>query len=964
MRNLLTTLLFLLFSLAVWGIPNAKDTILISTIVTDDFTGEVIGNASVSVYDEHDTLLAKRTTSGSASMTNNRLANLFVFVPRQNKTIVFKITANGYDDYSHTYNIKVGAREKYISVAPIQMKQSKKKMKEVTLDNVTVTASKIKMVMHGDTIVYNADAFQLSKGSMLDELIRRLPGVQLKGSQIMVNGRFVSSLLINGADFFKGDPAVALQNLPAYTVNKLKVYERKDEFSKFKQDNDVKGMQPLVMDVSLKRQYMQGILANVDLGIGTDDRWMSRLFALRYTRLSRIGLFANLNNVNDTRSPGTNGEWGTAKLANGLTTQRSVGIDYLFNNKDRTLEFSGNATAVHNNTNQQQITSSETFLEGGNTFGRSRNYGRNATSWIKTKNTIKKNWSRARLQLHPEFAYYRNTDNNLSQSATFSLDPNDSRRGASLDSLFASPASKRLQEAMLNRIGDHQLNRQHYYDGSLSGMLQLDMPQSPDGIVISTENHYFNQKAENASIYDLAYSDATRDFRNKYNNRRNINLKSMWDACYYYNGTLDHKYSFSAGLRYTHTYSKDNSDLFRLDKYAEYGASANPAVGYLPSTRDSLQRAVDADNSYYSRVYKDHYELTGRTPMLKLHILGLHAFINPGLNYRREHIDYTRGAYSKSMTRNLWSWEPTLNINKDDCLFSYSVKKRLPELTDMLDITVTDNPLNIWKGNPSLKNTDIHRIDFSRGFYKYDENWYSTRRINIDVYWQMMRNAIGQYVTYDRKTGVVHSTPMNINGNWNAGASFEYNGTLDKKKSFMLSTKTEFGYINSVDYVAVDGLTGENPRSSVRTANANETFSLDYSRGKYALGVKLRCTYMHAESPRADFQTINTADVDYGLNAVVDLPLKLKLSTDITLYSRYGYSDKSMNTNNLVWNARLTRTFGKFTVIADGFDLLGKLSNVRKIINAQGRTETWYNTVPRYAMLHLMYNLHFKPNRK
>ncbi len=163
--------------------------------------------------------------------------------------------------------------------------------------------------------------------------------------------------------------------------------------------------------------------------------------------------------------------------------------------------------------------------------------------------------------------------------------------------------------------------------------------------------------------------------------------------------------------------------------------------------------------------------------------------------------------------------------------------------------------------------------------------------------------------------------------------------------------------------MAVDGQSADSPRSSVRSAKADETLTLDYSLGKYAFGAKLRCAYLHVESPRSDFQTINTADVDYGLNATVELPLKLKLSTDITMYSRYGYSDPSMNTNNLVWNARLERTFGKFTVMADGFDLLGKLSNVRKVINAQGRTETWYNTVPRYAMLHVMYKMHFKPKR-
>ena len=99
---------------------------------------------------------------------------------------------------------------------------------------------------------------------------------------------------------------------------------------------------------------------------------------------------------------------------------------------------------------------------------------------------------------------------------------------------------------------------------------------------------------------------------------------------------------------------------------------------------------------------------------------------------------------------------------------------------------------------------------------------------------------------------------MNINGNWSAGASFEFMGTVDKKKRLMLNTKTEVGYNNSVDYVAVDGQSADSPRSSVRSAKADETLTLDYSLGKYAFGAKLRCAYLHAESPRSDFQTINS----------------------------------------------------------------------------------------------------------
>ncbi|WP_297252829.1 outer membrane beta-barrel protein [uncultured Prevotella sp.] len=959
-----TTLALIFLSLSSYadGMSIFKDSIMVTVLVNDDFTGETIGNAVVEIYDANAVLVAKENTNSSASLNNNRLANCSFFVPRTLKNATIKVVAEKYEIYSKKVEINVGRRENGLALPTIHLKH-KKNMKEVQLDGITVTASKVKMVMHGDTIVYNADAFQLSNGSMLDELIRRLPGVQLKGNQIMVNGRFVSSLLVNGSDFFKGDPAVALQNLPAYTVNKLEVYEKQDDIMIMTGQKKEKGENPLVMDVSLKRQYMQGMLVNFDLGYGTHDRWMARLFALRYTKLSRIGIFSNLNNTNDTRSPGINGEWNPSQQQDGLTTQRTFGIDYQLTDVEKTLEFTGNTTYAYNNVAKEQIESSERFLTGGNTFRRNRSHEHYSTSYVQSQNFMRKVWPSATLYLFPNFTYYKSDDKFITHSANFNAAPNERYRGAALDSLFASPASKRFHDAMMNRFASDIISRQHSYDANVKGIASFKLPKSPDYIILDTENKLNNFKRKKHNIYNLDYKDSDRDFRNKYNTQSTTDLTTRWKATYSYAGTFDYKYSFDVSLEYTHNYSRDNSDLFRLDKYAEYGVTGNAQLGYLPSTRDSLLHVIDADNSYHSRIYKDRWELSGHTPAIKLHILGLNASFEPGINYRRERIDYTRGLFSKRQTRELWSWEPTLKISKNNCTLLYKVRKTLPELTDILDFTSTDNPLNIWHGNPNLKNTDIHSIDFRRNIRKYDKNWTCTRNILINAYWQVMRNAIGQYVEYNRQTGGVRSTPMNINGNWNAGALFEFTGTIDKKKRLMLNTKTEVGYTNSVDYAAVDGQSADNHRSSVRSVTAGEMLTLDYSFGKYAFGAKLRCVYMHAESPRSDFNTINTADADYGLNATVELPLKLKLSTDITMYCRYGYSDPSMNTSNLVWNTRLERTFGKFTVVADGFDILGKLSNVRKVINAQGRTETWYNTVPRYAMLHIMYKLHFKPRK-
>ena len=122
-------------------------------------------------------------------------------------------------------------RRPRITLDPVKLRKRPKQdtagyEMEGTLGEVVVTASKIKMVMRGDTVVYNADAFELANGSMLDALVRQLPGVELKGGRIYVNGEFVDNLLVNGRNFFRGNPKIALDNLPAYMVDKVNVYRR------------------------------------------------------------------------------------------------------------------------------------------------------------------------------------------------------------------------------------------------------------------------------------------------------------------------------------------------------------------------------------------------------------------------------------------------------------------------------------------------------------------------------------------------------------------------------------------------------------------------------------------------------------------------------------------------------------------------------------------------------------------
>jgi hypothetical protein len=113
-------------------------------------------------------------------------------------------------------------------------------------------------------------------------------------------------------------------------------------------------------------------------------------------------------------------------------------------------------------------------------------------------------------------------------------------------------------------------------------------------------------------------------------------------------------------------------------------------------------------------------------------------------------------------------------------------------------------------------------------------------------------------------------------------------------------------------------------------------------------------------SDHDDFTALNVADFNYGLTAQLQLPWQLHLGTDLTMYSRRGYADERMNTNDLVWNARLSRSFlrGQLNVILDGFDILGRLSNITRRMNSQSITEVRTNVIPRYVLLHVTYRFH------
>ena len=181
---------------------------------------------------------------------------------------------------------------------------------------------------------------------------------------------------------------------------------------------------------------------------------------------------------------------------------------------------------------------------------------------------------------------------------------------------------------------------------------------------------------------------------------------------------------------------------------------------------------------------------------------------------------------------------------------------------------------------------------------------------------------------------------------------------FDKDRQTLFTSETKADFRNSVDYVT--------ERSTVQNFAVQQNLRFNAKIKRVILDGSIGARYWHATSARKNFQTINSFDVTYGLNIQLPLPGQFAFGTDCKLYQRAGYSDASMNDLRFVANAHLEKTFlrGRLNVALEGYDIFGGLSNVTKVINAQGIVETWYNSLPSYAMIQVSYKLSQPPKKR
>lgn len=823
----------------------------------------------------------------------------------------------------------------------------------VMLQEAVITGRAAQVIVRKDTIMYNPEAFRTPEGSPIEELIKRIPGAEVdEDGNITINGKEVKKILLDGKEFMLGDVETALKNIPVNIIQNMKFYDQQSDQARITGIED--GEKETVLDFSIKKGMNRGYMTNLDLGGGTAHRYASRGMASSFTDKTRVVILGNFNNKEE------NAGWWNRR---GLNSRKMLGTNLNYDDGKK-LKLDASIRWNHRGGDNQTETAVQNFYsETSRTFSNTdaKNYTRSNNWW----GNIRMEWkpdSLTNILLRANGSYGSNDATNTSISATFNDDPY-----LYVDDPLAyiDPQGK-LGPYLVN----HNLNTGLSYGETKNAwaMLQLYRRLNPRGrnIVVRFEANGGNSENENVSNSEvrlfLVKNEAGEDstyYTARYNTTPSNNSgyvvsttysEPLWKGAHLqFNYEL--RYNQNKSDRQTYDFSQMEQDPFSgiHPEYREWDP-------WLSSLYDQMDQYLDKNLSRFSEYknYTHNLRLTLRHREEKYDY-------NIGFLVQPQHSNFIqdyRGIYVDTV-RNVTNLTPTLNFHykfsdQSNLWIHYRGDTRQPEMTQLLDITDDSNKLNITQGNSGLK------PQFTNSLNTYYNNYIVKYKRSIVIYanYRHIRNSISNLVRYNPDTGGSITRPENINGNWNINGGFTFNTALDSAAHWNIGTDTRIRYNNYVSYVAQQQADAE--KNTTKTTNVNERLTFGYRNDWLEVTLDGVVNYQHSRNELQPTANLDTWMLNYGGQFLVRLPYDFEVSMNLHERSRRGYNDASMNTNELIWNGQVSKSFlkNKSLIVALNFyDLLGQMSNYERWVNATGRSDTKYNSVNSYAMLHVRYRL-------
>jgi len=827
-------------------------------------------------------------------------------------------------------NIEVKAGE--TKLGTIAATSKSKLLQEV----IVKSGSAIKV--KGDTTVYTADSFKVSANANVEELLKKLPGIQVdKDGKIKAMGETVEKVLVDGEEFFGDDPGMAVKNLRADAVKEVQVFDKKSDQAEFTGIDD--GNSKKTINLKMKDDRKKGYFGKIDVAGGPqndkDDRYNTNLMLSSFKGKRKIsGFILNGNTGQDGLSWQDNDKYGGdndnmtmsmdddggvmmmwsnggssdgepyVNTENGFIKNTNIGLQYTNKwNDKQTLNFSPKFNNQIYNNHQTQFTQTQypdsalNSNQSTYTSVNRHNFKTNASYEVKidSNNTVK---------FTAKANFYHTESDALTNASTIS-DKGNLINTSNSDSKLNSD-----KQALTGNI----LFKHKFKKGRRTLSLNTDWN------LLNTDGTNYLKSYNN-----VVYNNFTQNVDQQIQNNKSTQNLSAKLA---YTEPLSKKYSLE--LSHELSFNKGSNDQITY--------SYNPATAKYDATVDSLS------NDFRQSIVVNK-------PSVKVSFNSKKIKYNFGSGFGFTHFDFKDQTMNKEYLRNYTNFFPSATFTytykpNHSLRFNYNGNTTQPTLNQLQPLRNNNNYFYQYIGNPDLKPSFTNGFNLSHNGYNFLKDVYTYQSFNV----RAVSNAINNSTVTDLTSGKTTSQPMNTNGNlsinfW-SGVGFKL-----KKADMRVNFNPNFNYNKFVSYV-------QNQLSKSNTLSAGMQVYLSKSKDKkYDVSINNEFSFNHNTTTQNS--TVNKYYTNStGLNATVYYKKVWSINSDYNLNIRQKTAQFPTNLNSNLWNARLNRTFKKdeYTAYFLVRDILNQNIGVERDFYGNTTTQTTNDRLKRYFMIGFAWN--------
>jgi hypothetical protein len=932
MRKQILPFLFIFLSFAAAGQKS-----LLKGTITDTIEHKSLQNSLVTLMRAGDSVLIKFTRvdkSGNFSIPDLEAGKFIIM-----------ITHPYHGDVFDSVVIEAGVTKE---LGQIVMTPKTKLLEEV------IVKSGAPIRIKGDTTVYTADSFKVRPGANVEELLRRLPGIQVdRNGQITAMGERVKKVLVDGEEFFGSDPGIATKSLRADVVKEVEVYDKKSDQAEFTGIDD--GVKDKTINLKLKEDKKKGYFGKIELGGGTDQRFNNSFMGNAFKGKRKLSAYAIMSNTGQTRL-----DWQEAQNYGGGMDGVETGVSddggmYMMMTSDNDdVNFRGGQNGIPTNWNgglhySNKFHDGKQTLNAGYRFSKINSPG--VTQVFSRQFTQDTSW----LSNSIDNKFTQRIRHQLNIIVENNLDSNNSIKWTTRANHYETKTSSDYSIESFRPNGD-SLN---------SSYRESDNNNQNNGVKSSLLwRHKFKKKSRTLSVNaDLNWSRVSNDqLLYARNNRYEKGLIERRDTLDQFTPSTGENQSLVAKIAYTEPLAKE--------MYLE--------INYALSLYNNINDRFVFTRDKTSGNHDDRVDSLSNSFTFK------RVVNTPGANLRvnKKKYNWSVGAsvafsdFGQTSTRYIINEQEKTKANYDfinffpRASFTYKIKPNevirfnyngntsAPSIEQLQPVRINNDPFNIYIGNPNLDQSFRHSFNLNYSFY----NVLKDRSLWTGLDYSITQNAFVQFSTIDSNGARTFQT-VNADGVYNLNFYSYYDMKLGDSK-WRLSVGPDFSMNRYMDYVR-DKESGNTVKNVTNTRSIGGFIEIgQYVNDKYDFRIGPRFNW---NTSKASLNT--TANAKYwqatlwGNGSYRFTKIKLSFGSEIEVNVRQKDPKFTQNNNFTMWTAYVAKEiFKEWELRFNVYDILNQNRGYQRNLNSYNFSETYYNTLRRYCQLMITWN--FSKNGK